>query len=359
MFSGMVHSIRIAFLGSAMTAVSLYQSAPEGISKVLSNREARKAASYIEEATVPSGLNTTAFTVRISVGADGEVKNVSNPYSLPDPLFVAASDAARQWRFSSNGTGDKPHAFEADITFHGPITGRVAGRDGAPVAKVIVSGSEWKCCPVQRDIVKTDDSGSFRLEHPGRVLHFLPGDGFQPQSSVVTPEMSTLNVTLDQATSSLSLRTCVEPQHGFERIGWGKYGLQFDAPQREVRLIRGKVDVDYVVHIVKTKRGDDRVEFWFGPYAMTSTPDDEQFIESETFAIRTVVMAQGLVRCSEGGVIGGDFTGRLPNGNRWRHMAVLGDGVRYRDVNPENSDLFDRIIDSACWIPIRIVNEGR
>jgi hypothetical protein len=351
MFPGMIHSIRIVFLGSTMTAVSLCQSAPEDLSKVLSNREARKAASYIEEATVPSGLNTAAFTVRISVGADGVVKDVSNPYSLPDPLFTAASDAARQWRFSSDRTRGKPHAFEAEISFHGPIAGRVAGSDGAPVAKVIVSGSEWKCCPVQRDIVKTDDSGSFRIEHPGTVLHFLPGDGFQPQSFVVTPEISSLNVTLDLAKSSLSLRACGEPQRGFERIGWGKYGLQFDTPQREVRLIRGKVDVDYVVHIVKAKRGHDRVEFWFGPYAMTFTPDDEQFIESEMFSNRPVVMARDLVRGSEGGVIGWDFTGRLPNGNRWRHVAVRGNGVRYRDVTPETADLFDGIVDSACWIP--------
>ncbi len=115
---------------------------------MLSNNEARKAASYIEEATVPSGIGSTEFTIRISVGTDGTVKGVSNPYSLPDPLFAAASDAARQWRFPSDHQKGKPLVFEAEITFHGPIAGTVTGRDGAPVAEVVVSGSEWKCCPV-------------------------------------------------------------------------------------------------------------------------------------------------------------------------------------------------------------------
>ena len=352
MFPGMVHGVRFALLCLALVAVSvsLCQSAPRDLSKVLSNREARKAASYIEEATVPSGLSATEFTVRISVGADGTVKDVSNPYALPDPLFAAASDAARQWRFPSDHKNGKPLVFEAEITFHGPIAGRVTARDGAPVAEVIVSGSEWKCCPVQRDNVKTDDSGSFRIEHPGTVLHFVPGDSFQPQSLVVPPGMSTLNVTLDPAASSLSVALCGQTQHGFERIGWGMYGLQFDVPQRDVRLTRGKADVDYVVHTVKAKRGDGRVEFWFGPYAMTPTPDDEQFIESETFAVRTVVRPPGLVPGSDG-VVGADFWGRLPNGNRWRQVAIGLEGARYRDVAPENADLFDRIVNSACWIP--------
>ena len=122
-------------------------------------------------------------------------------------------------------------------------------------------------------------------------------------------------------------------------------------PQREARLILGNVDVDYLVHVVTAKHSDERVEFWFGPYAMTSTPDDEQFFESEEFADRTVVMPPGFDHGSKGGVVGSDFTGRLPNGHRWRHVAVFGEGVRYQDVTPQNADLFDRIIDSACWIP--------
>jgi hypothetical protein len=317
----------------------------------MSNREARKTATIILEATVPSGFSPTEFTVRISVGADGAVKHVSNSGSLPEPLFAAAAKTARQWRFPSVRDGGKPHGFEAEITFHGRIAGTVTAKDGTLIAGVLVSGSEWDCCPSKRDSMTTDTSGSFEIEHPGAVLHFVPNDGFQPQSLVVTSEMSTLKVALDSESNRLSLAACSEPERNFERIGWGKYDLQFDVPLHDVRLIRGKADVDYIVHIVKAKHSEDRVEFWFGPYAMDSTPDDEQYVESETFATRNVVIPPGLVRGSKGGVIGTDTWGRLPNGKMWRQIAVVGEGARYRDVSPEDAALFDQIINSACWSP--------
>ena len=317
----------------------------------MSNRDARKAATYIQEATVSPGLSPPEFTVRITVGAEGDVKDVSNPHSLPDALFAAAAEAARRWRFSSDRNRGKPRDFEAEITFHGPIAGQVTARDGTPVASVVVSGSEWKCCPPELDFMTTDNSGSFHIEHPGAVLHFLSHDRFQPQSLVVTSEMSNLKVTLNAASDRLSLARCREPQRGFERVGWGKYGLQFDVPRRDVMVKLGKTDVDYVVHIVKAKHGDDRVEFWFGPYAMTSTPDDVLFFESEAFTTRDVNMPAGLVPGSQGGVIGMDGWGRLPNGKMWRQMAAGAEGARYRDVSPEDAAIFDRIINSACWSP--------
>jgi hypothetical protein len=119
-------------------------------------------------------------------------------------------------------------------------------------------------------------------------------------------------------------------------------------PQHDVRLIRGKADVDYIVHTARARGSDDRVEFWFGPNAMTPTPDDEQFVESETFTTRNIIMPKGFVRGSEGGVIGSDTWGYLLNGKMWRQAAFGLEGARYSDVNPEEASLFDRIIDSAC-----------
>jgi hypothetical protein len=295
-------------------------------------------------------LNPSEFTVRVSVGADGTVRDVSNPYSLPNPLFAAAADAARHWYFRNDKGHGKPKAFEAEITFHGPVAGTVTTKDGTPVAEVMVFGSEWNCCPVQRDSLTTDKSGSFRIEHPGEVLHFVPSDKFQPQSIVVTPKISALNVALDSESNSFPLPHCSKPQSGFERISWGKFGLQFDVPRRDARLFRGNVDVDYVVHTVKAKHGDDRVEFWFGPYAMNTTPDDEQFVGSETFATRNVVMLPDSGDGSKGGVVGSDTWGRRLNDKMWRRMAVSGEGAEYQDVSPENAAQFDRIINSACWI---------
>jgi hypothetical protein len=302
------------------------------------------------EATVPPGMNATEFTVRVSVGADGTVGNVSNYYSLPDSLFDAAADAARHWYFRSGRGSGNSKGFEADITFHGPVSGMVTTKDGAPLAGVEVFGAIWAWGPPRLDTMTTDKSGSFHIAHPGEVLNFLPGVRFQPQSIVVPPEESTLNVTLAPANNNLPIPRCGKPQRGFERIGGGRYGLQFDMPRQVARLIRGDVDVDYVVHIVKSKHGNDRVEFWFGPYAMKPTPDEEQFVESETFATRNVIKRADSVDGGEDEVIGRDTWGRLPNDKRWRQMAVGLEGAIYKDVDSENAAVFDRIINSACWI---------
>jgi hypothetical protein len=92
--------------------------------------------------------------------------------------------------------------------------------------------------------------------------------------------------------------------------------------------------------------------FGSGPYAMESVPADERFVESEVFATRNVVMPPGVIRGNEGGRIGLDTVGHVPDGKMWRQMAVLGEGgARYQDISPENAALFDQIINSACLIP--------
>jgi hypothetical protein len=351
--SALVFDTRILLFALLATA-SLSQSSRSNPANILSNTEARKLASYIEEAALPSVPIPTEFTVRVSVGREGTVEHVTNSHSLPAPLFEVAAQAARQWRFSSDRGQHNPHGFEAEITFHGPLNGRVLTKDGTPVAGTVVFGSEWKCCPPQRDSMTTDKTGSFHIDHPGGVLHFLPGEGLQPQARVVTPEMSSLDISLGPAIPGFSVTACREPRNGFERVGWGNYGLQFEVSRREVRLIRGRVDVDYVVHIVNARNSKDHAEFWFGPYAMDRAPADEQFIQSETFAMRSVIMPPGLVLGSQGGVIGQDSSGRLLNGKIWRQMAMAGEGARYSGVSPENAAIFDQIINSACWIPFPV-----
>lgn len=326
------------------------QSRAEGAVPVLSNGEARKFATRVLEATVPSGSAPAEFTIRIFVGEDGKVRDVTNPNALPASLFSAAASAAREWWFRPYLRDGKPENFQADITFRGPIVGTVTARDGKPIAGVSIYGSEWKtCCPNQRDFTTTDENGQFRLEHPGAVIHFS-SDEFQPQSLVVKTDTSTLHIMMEPSSSSLRLPACGKPGKDVERVGGGKYGLHFDVPLRDAKLVRGKVDVDYVVHVVKPKKGDDHLEFWFGPYAMNSTPDDKQFIESALSGQRNVVASSDVV-APGGGVIGLDSWGRLPDGKMWRRMAVPGQGAVYKNARPESATLFDSVINSLCWIP--------
>ena len=105
----------------------------------------------------------------------------------------------------------------------------------------------------------TDVNGSFHIEHPGAVMRFSPGDRFQPQSISVDSKMPPLNVVLEPASNSLLLPPCGKPKPGFERIGFGQFGPQFDVSRHDARFYRGKVDTDYVVHIVKAKQGNDRL----------------------------------------------------------------------------------------------------
>jgi len=280
------------------------QSQSENALHVLSNKEARKLAARRLEATVPSGA-PAEFTVRVSVGEDGKVRDVTNPNQLPPELYSAAATAARSWWFRDYLQDGKPVGFQADITFHGPIVGVVATKDGKPLPGMRVYGSEWTCCPRQQDAATTDENGVFRLERPGAVIH-LSSDDFQPLSLLVRPDASTLQIMVEPPNNSLSVPACRTPSKDTERVSGGRYGLQFDVPLGDAKLIRGKWDVDYVVHTVKSKKGDDKLELWFGPYAMDGQPSDDQLVDSALFAQRNVVASPGVIVPEYGGVVGLD-----------------------------------------------------
>lgn len=86
---------------------------------VLTNEEARLLATKIVEAKTPPGtpLDLKEFAVRISVNANGEITGTSNPHDLSNPLFFAAMNAVRQWKFKPYMHDGKPDNFDAEITF--------------------------------------------------------------------------------------------------------------------------------------------------------------------------------------------------------------------------------------------------
>jgi hypothetical protein len=209
----------------------------------------------------------------------------------------------------------------------------------------MVYGSFSKtCCPFKREQTTTDKEGHFRLEHPGAVIHFR-NENLQPQAFVIRPETSEVRITLEPSTGSLVVPVCGKPGPGQKQIGWGKYGLQFNVPERAVKILGGKPDMDYVRYVVKPKAGEAYLELWFGPYALDTTPDDEEFINSIEFAQRNVVAANG-------GVVGKDSWGNLRSGGSWRQTAVVGQGgSRYRSTSLQDTNLFDEVINSMCVVP--------
>ena len=221
------------------------------------------------------------------------------------------------------------------------ISGAVT-MDSNPIARVKVYGSQI-CCPAKREQGVTDDNGRFTLQHPGRVIHFY-GEGIKPQAVVLDDFTKPIHVVLSPSSGNFLLPICGNLADGEKRIGWGDRGPQFIVKIREVNVKLGKPDVDYVVHSIKRKGGDESLALWFGPYAANLQPDDELFISSVSFTQREIV--------ADRETVGLDSRGELRGGGEWRHTAVLGQGAAiYRNANPRDREFFDQIIDSICEVP--------
>lgn len=225
-----------------------------------------------------------------------------------------------------------------------PIRGVVVSKDSQPLAGVTVAGSIWKqCCPYQRDIVSTNEKGEFLLPHSGAVIHFLK-ERMRPLTLVVQPGTTPLHIVLTPTENDLPVPPCSQPQPRHKLIGSGKYGLHFSVPKNEVKILDGKADTDYVRYVIKPKNGDSFLALWFGPYAIPSEPEDEQFINSSSFSQRNLVAVNG-------GGLGADTWGQSKNGLSWRHTGTMGSGAVYQDATKEEAQLFDQIINSICTVP--------
>lgn len=226
-----------------------------------------------------------------------------------------------------------------------PINGRIVAKDGRAIAGVTVYGSLSKtCCPFKRERTTTDDTGRFHLEAPGAVIHFAK-DNLRPASFVISPNNSEVVITMEPASESLLLPVCRNPGSGQQRIGWGKYGLQYVVASREAKIFGGKPDVDYVRYVVRPKKDKVYLELWFGIYAMDIDPDDDLVVKSIKFSQRYVVD-------SEGRVVGLDSSGELADGTIWRQTSVLGNGgARYHHVDQKNAEFFNQTVNSACEVP--------
>lgn len=140
------------------------------------------------------------------------------------------------------------------------------------------------------------------------------------------------------------LPTCSQAKRGQRFISWGKYGLHFLITKREVDVLGGKVDVDYVKYVIKPKNRGAALALWFGGMALSQKPDQQLLSASSN-----VTQAKIVDPSKE--VIGLDSRGLLKDGSNWRQFVVHSEGAIYVKVSPEDSVLFDQIISSACWIP--------
>lgn len=233
-------------------------------------------------------------------------------------------------------------ALSARLRADTPIHGTVTTNDGHPVVGATVYGSRI-CCPLKEDETTTGEDGQYHLEHPGTVVHFAK-EKLQSRTVVIRSGMSVVDVTLQPWSNPLLVRACEKPPPGIKRIGWGKYGLQFDVPAKGLEILGGKPDVDYVRYVIRRKHEKAFLQFWFGPYAMNPDPEDRQFVDSDTFQERVVIRPGD----REAGL---DSSGQLHDGSYWRQTRVGLEGARYSGASAEDAKIFDQIIDSLCEVP--------
>ena len=216
---------------------------------------------------------------------------------------------------------------------HG-IRGIVLDEQGNPIGAVRVY-SIYHCCPAQFASAISDEHGRFELEHIGSVLH-IERDGFEPQSVVTKGPDANLELRIRHETEKNRLPKCRTTGQGDKLLG---RRVRFLVPERGVHVDRGE-DVDYVNYGIRVKRKGASLVLWFGATAFNPEPDDDLLISSSEFSQKNIY---GL----DGNLLGMDSRGRNVAGTR-RHTRGLGADATYSNASPEESAVFDGIIDSMC-----------
>lgn len=89
---------------------------------VLSDAEARRLAKHVVEPAFAAkdAPAKQTIVVRVSVNERGEVIGTINPHDAPGVLFLAISNALRQWTFQPYLQEGQPVNFDADMAFQAP-----------------------------------------------------------------------------------------------------------------------------------------------------------------------------------------------------------------------------------------------
>jgi hypothetical protein len=121
------------------------------------------------------------------------------------------------------------------------------------------------------------------------------------------------------------------------------FGLRFDAPKKLFMVQSSVRDMPPgTMYIVKLRNGDAHVVVW---------RDDEVFRDLKvTFPIFSKHTEERIIRDTTGRNFGTDQRGYLQTGERWRYVKFsTGDAAGYEPRPPEEANLLDQVINSACF----------
>jgi len=127
----------------------------------------------------------------------------------------------------------------------------------------------------------------------------------------------------------------------------GDRGLQFDVSTRDFTITEGTTDTAPILHgfdlVPKGRKANLEIEF--GERSMESIAADPALIFMKHIEKRSIFDDKGKP-------IGEDEWGYRDTGERWRRLRFTGIGTaKYGLVDTREAELFDQIINSACFVP--------
>jgi hypothetical protein len=218
------------------------------------------------------------------------------------------------------------------------VSGTVTDGAGKPVVGADIYAQTVNCCQPQVMQTRSDDAGYFAIRSAGQVLTFIKA-GYRPQSLVLETGRKDLHLILEStAAHDWRIPACkgVSGEQKFE-------GLPITVslpPDLHSEQISSKPDSPFIIHrsaghpFIRLSKGNSA-----SPFGQTAS----WTFGSEEFTQRNLVDA-------EGKPIGTDAKGVRENKIFWRILAVPGQEiVEYHVASRETADLFEGVIDSACF----------
>ncbi len=141
---------------------------------------------------------------------------------------------------------------------------------------------------------------------------------------------------------SIAISVCPNVTSGVYRIR-SDFGIRSDAPEKVFTVHAGLSDMPpRTSYVVKLKDADA---------SMVVGHDDEIFRNLKiAYPVFSEHVEERNIRGATGRIFGTDRWGYLQSGERWRYVRFsTGAVVGYEPTHPEQADLLDQVVNSACF----------
>jgi hypothetical protein len=222
----------------------------------------------------------------------------------------------------------------AQSPYERTTVGRVVDTRGRPIAGVTVNAAMMA-------LGETAADGTFRLEGASDVVRFYK-PGYHPATRLA--ETFADPVVLERATTRPRvLPACTGARADWPDIGW----LRVPTPTGVTR--HHVTDDDHVGS--RWELGDGMLVHGAGPlwsYGFPSGARLRGLTDVQDLLVRRPMPATSDMSPDEDLVL--DIRGTKPNGRRYRFVGVLMETFEYAEATPEQAAVFDRMLDSMCYV---------